>query len=254
MLRSKGRHLPLSLCRRFIGDLLHFASRVHSASVERRMNLAALVQARRLATPKPAWSAIFLKAYALVAARHPELRRSFMKFPWPHLYEHPESVATISVPRRLGGEDALFFAQLRAPDQGSLTEIGDYLRRCREEPLTSIGSFRRMLRLSRLPWLLRRSAWWLGLNVNGDLRARYFGTFGLSVIAGLGANQYHTASPMTSLVFYGQFEPDGILPVRLTFDHRVFDGALVARVLCELERILLGEILDEVRRLGAAAA
>jgi hypothetical protein len=63
MLRAKGRRFPLSPCRRFITDLLHFGFQVHSAAVERRMNLAPLVQARRLATPKPGWSALFLKAY-----------------------------------------------------------------------------------------------------------------------------------------------------------------------------------------------
>ena len=41
-----GRNLPLSLPRRFICDLVHFAHRVPTVPVERRMNLAPLVMAR----------------------------------------------------------------------------------------------------------------------------------------------------------------------------------------------------------------
>ena len=38
--------------------------------------------------PRPSWCAIFTKAYAVVAARYPELRRAYLKFPFPRLYEH----------------------------------------------------------------------------------------------------------------------------------------------------------------------
>ena len=44
---------------------------------------------------------MFARAFALVAARRPELRRSYLKFPWPHLYEHPVSVAGIITELRL---------------------------------------------------------------------------------------------------------------------------------------------------------
>jgi hypothetical protein len=250
----KGRHFPLSLPRRLITDLLHFGQQVPSVAVERRMKLALLVQARQRANPKPGWTALFVKAYALLAVRYPELRRAYLKFPWPHLYEHPENVATLSILRRLGDEEAVFFTHLRAPERRSLPTIADHLRRCREQPLASIGSFRRVLRVGRLPRPLRRLLWWMALNVSGKHRARFMGTFGMSVVAGLGASQFHTPSPLTTSIYYGLFEPDATLPVRLTFDHRVFDGAVVARALCTLEEILLGEILAEVRTLSTATA
>jgi hypothetical protein len=40
------------------------------------------------------------------------------------------------------------------------------------------------------------------------------------------------------------------LDVRLAFDHRVLDGALAAEALLQLETVLLGQILDEVRALA----
>ena len=40
---------------------------------------------------KPSWTSIFAKGYGLVARDFPELRRSFMSFPWPKFYEHPKT-------------------------------------------------------------------------------------------------------------------------------------------------------------------
>jgi pyruvate/2-oxoglutarate dehydrogenase complex dihydrolipoamide acyltransferase (E2) component len=42
--------------------------------------------------------------------------------------------------------------------------------------------------------------------------------------------------------------------VRITYDHRVLDGATVARALAELERVLTHEILTELRDLPPAQA
>src|SRR5947199_10258563 len=111
-----GQKLPLSPARRVIGDLLYFAQQVPSVPVQRRMNIAPLMAARELANPRPSWCALFTKAYALVAAARPELRRAYIKFPWPHLYEHPVSIASIAMERSLGDEDAVLFVQLREPE------------------------------------------------------------------------------------------------------------------------------------------
>src|SRR5580704_11289904 len=86
MPQPHGRSLPLSLPRRFIGDLVHFGRQVPTVPVERRMNVATLVAARQVASPRPSWCAIFTKAYGFVAAAWPELRRAYLAFPWPHLY------------------------------------------------------------------------------------------------------------------------------------------------------------------------
>ncbi len=76
-----GRSLSLSLPRRFVGDLLHFAQKVPTVPVQRRMNIAPLMAARRDAFPRPSWCALFTKAYGMVAAQRPELRRATCLFP-----------------------------------------------------------------------------------------------------------------------------------------------------------------------------
>ncbi len=248
MPHAKGRTLPLSPARRLVGDLLHFARQVPSVPVQRRMSLADVVAARRQARPRPGWVVIFLKAYARVALRRPELRRAYLTFPRPHLYEHPWNVASVAVERRLGAEEAVLFGQVRQPECRSLTDLDAELRRLKERPVETVSAFRRALRLSRLPGPLRRLVWWIGLNW-GRKRARYLGTFGISVYAGLGAASLHPLSPLTTTLNYGVFEPDGSVDVRLVYDHRVLDGAAVARALQEMEAVLHTEILAELQAL-----
>jgi hypothetical protein len=94
---------------------------------------------------------------------------------------------------------------------------------------------------------LRRFVWWFGLNVWGRKRAHYMGTFGVSVYASLGAASLHPLSPLTTVLNYGVIDPAGEVDVRLVYDHRVLDGATVARALEDMERVLNCEILAELR-------
>ncbi|MBV9124293.1 MAG: hypothetical protein JO112_13120 [Planctomycetes bacterium] len=249
-----GRKIPLSLPRRFICDVVHFAKKVPSVPMERCMQLAPVVAARKAAHPRPSWCSIFIKAYGIVAAQRPELRRTYISFPWPHLYEHPINVVGIGIERRLHDEDAVFFAHLRQPEKHSLLELESHVRRFKEQPIESIGAYRRALWVSSLPRPLRRLLWWFGLNTSGARRARHMGTFGISVVAGLGAAGLHLLSPLTTALNYGVFREDGTLDVRLTYDHRVLDGGTVARALGDLERVLKGEILAELGYLRALEA
>jgi hypothetical protein len=250
-----GRNLPLSLPRRFIGDLLHFAQQVPTVPVQRRMKLAPLVIARKGLRPRPSWCAVFTKAYGQVAANRPELRRAYISFPRPHLYEHPFNIASLAVERIYHGEEAVFFAHMRSPEEQSLRQIDSFLRYCKEEPVEGIGLFRWAMQISRLPRPVRRSLWWFGLNTSGYRRARRIGTFGVSVYSGLGSESLHPLSPLTTALNYGVIRGTGEVDVRLIYDHRVLDGATVARALGELEDVLGHQILDELQRLkdGKAA-
>jgi hypothetical protein len=237
-----GRSLPLSLPRLWVGDLLHFAQKVPTVPVQRRMHIGALAAARRSLDPRPSWCGLFTKAYALVAARHPELRRAYLSFPRPHLYEHPVSIASVAVERRLGDEHAVFFTQIRDPDLHTPEQLDEHLKECKERPVESIGTFRRALRWSRYPRPVRRLLWWIGLNVSGYRRARNLGTFGVSVYSGLGAEALHPLSPLTTTLNYGVINDDGTVDVRVIYDHRVMDGSTVARALAELEEVLNHEL------------
>jgi hypothetical protein len=244
---SKGRYLPLSPPRRWVGDLLAVTRGVPLVPFERRMNLAEVVEARQ--DSGVSWPALFVKAFALVAHGRPELRRSHQVLPWPRLYEHPVSVAIVAVEREWQGENAVFFGPVCEPENKSLREIDGEIRRLKAGPLEKVRHFRRLLRVTRLPRPLRRLIWWYGCNVFGSVRARYFGTFGLSVTASSGAAALSLVSPTTTTLHYGLIEANGDIDVRATFDHRVLDGAPIARALADLEEVLNGAMVKELAHL-----
>ncbi len=247
MAKVQGRTIPLSLPRRLIGDLVHFARKIPSVPVQRRMDLSAVVSARDALADRPSWFAIFTKAYGEVAARLPELRRAYLSFPRSHLYEHPHNIASVAIEREYQGEPGVFFAHLRGPEQQALRELDAHLRRFKEEPIEHIGLFRRALAMSRLPRPLRRLMWWIGLNSSGPKRAKRMGTFGVSVYSGLGAESLHPLSPLTTTLNYGVIRANGEVDVRIIYDHRVMDGAVIARALALLEQVLNREIVGELR-------
>jgi len=218
------------------------------------MNLLPLVGARQSLFPRPCWPAIFTKAWGRVAETREELRQLYMSRPFPRLYEHSTSVAAVVIERTMEREHGLFLAKLTNPGARSIREIDRWLRHCKSAPLNAIRDFRHAIRLARWPWFLRRFLWSWTMRWRPSLRAKQVGTFGISVTAGLGAATLAVRSPWTSCLHYGVIDSGGFLPVRLTFDHRVLDGATAARALVDLEAVLLGEVLDELRGLAQPAA
>jgi hypothetical protein len=241
--------IRLSVPRRMVIDLLYFASKIPTVPVQKRMSIAALIEARNACREKPRWTAIFTKAYALTARDFPELRRAYCKLPWPHLYEYPTSNANLIIERDYEGEPALFSVAIKDTARQSLPDISRVLHHGATAPAESIKDFRRSMQFARLPRPLRRAAWWVCLNF-GRQRANYFGTFGLSVYSALNAESLHPISPLTTLLNYGVMDADGHLVVRIIYDHRVMNGATVARALGRLEEILNTVVLEEVRALA----
>jgi hypothetical protein len=247
----RGRSIPLSVPRRMVIDLLYFARGIPTVPVQKRMSLGALVAGRAACRERPRWTAMFTKAYALVADEFPELRRAYVKLPWPHLYEYPVSKATIYIERDYHGEQAVLPVSIKDPARRSLADIGHAIEHATTAPVEDIKDFRPGIRLVRLPRPLRRLAWWLGLNI-GRQRGNFFGTFAISVYSALHAESLHPLVPLTTLLNYGVMSGDGVLDVRIIYDHRVMNGATVARALGRLEEILNSVILDEVRSLAKA--
>lgn len=249
----RGRAIKLSVPRRLVGDLMRFSIGVPRVTVQRRMNLAPLVKARKEQQPRPSWTAIFLKGYALLAREVPELRRAYVKFPWPQLYEYPVSVASVAYEREIEGERAVLASNIKGPERLDVAELGAVIHAARSRPVLEVKDFRRALNMARLPAPLRWLLMWLGLNIARQ-RANYFGTFQLSVYSALGAESFNPLTPLTTFLNYGPIDEDGFVNVRILYDHRVMDGATVARALERFEEILKGVVADEVRQIGRNAA
>jgi hypothetical protein len=245
----RGRAIRLSVPRRMIIDLLYFARGIPTIPVQKRMSLAALIAARRMCSQRPRWISLFTKGYALVAQEFPELRRAYVKLPWPQLYEYPTSRANIMIERDYLGESAVCPVSIKDPAHQSLRDIGRLIEHASTAPVEDLKDFRRWTQFARLPRFLRRLFWWVGLNW-GRQRGNYFGTFGLSVYSALKAESLHPLAPATTVLNYGVISKDGLLDVRIIYDHRVVNGATIARALGRLEEILNSEITEEVRSMA----
>jgi hypothetical protein len=213
------------------------------------MRLGALVRARAACGFDLSWTAVFIRSYARVARRMPELRRAYFNLPWPHLYEYPASVATFPVERECDGEREVLFARVKEPERRTLVEMSARVRGFQRVPVGECKLFRRLRRLAAVPLPARRLLWWLGLNLSG-LRARNFGTFSVTAYSALGAASLHPLTVAATTLTYGVIEPGGEVPVRVVYDHRVLDGATVARALAALEEELLGATVAELRGQG----
>ncbi len=248
-----GRTLPLSLPRRLVCDLVYFAHKVPTVPVQRVVNVAALEPLRTRLSPRPGWCTLFTKAFAIVAAEFPEFRRAYLSFPWARLYEHSESIASVAMEREYKGENGVFFAHFICPEKQPLLEFEAELRRLKTEAIERVPEFQMSMNICRLPLLMRRFAWWYLTNFRGYRKATWLGTFGVSVYSSLGAESLHPLSPVTSTMNYGVIQRNGDVQVRIIYDHRVMDGATVARALARLEHVLNGAILDEMRALVSSS-
>jgi hypothetical protein len=246
MERFGGRVIPLSTGRRLVGEILHHARKIPSLPLARDCQIAALAEARsRLATP-PSWMAILMKAYGLVALDRPELRRMYLTFPYPRLYEHNRSECALIVEREYQGETVVLAAKLVGIEHKSLLELDGHIHFFRTAEVWTVSEFRQMLRLACYPKLVRRFGVWRVLNWSGPLRARRAGTFSMSSLGSFGVEQIHPLTPLTTYFTFGPIQPDGRVNLKIIYDHRVTDGRCIARTLVDLENVLNTFLLKEL--------
>lgn len=248
-----GRFIRLSLPRQYIIDLLHFSQKIPSIPVQRSMNIGKTLAARKRLSSPPSWVMIVSKAYAIVCQEFPPLRQSYLALPWAHLYQHPNSLASIAIEKVVDGEPAVAFLRVGDLIENSLMNLDACLRQAREQPVDNLRSYRLARQMYWFPTFLRRFLWWIGLNGSGYYRARHFGTFGVSVYASLGAESLHPLSPLTSTLNYGPIDAEGNVNMRLVYDHRVLDGSTVARALTRLEEVLINDCVVELEQLETEA-
>ncbi|MFO0845417.1 MAG: hypothetical protein U0797_24040 [Gemmataceae bacterium] len=250
----RGKVIPMHVGRRLVAELMHHARKVPSIPLARTCRVPAVVAARSLAAPSPSWTAIFMKAYALVGQDIPELRRAWIPFPYPRIYEHPISECGVLMEREVEGEPVVLGVKVRGPEHTELARIDEHLKGFRESPVEKVSAFRQLLRLARLPWPLRRWFLWRVLSLCGHRRARRMGTFVISSLGNYGVEQMHPLTALTTYFTFGPISPAGEVTLKVIYDHRVMDGRTVARILLRLEEVLNGAVLDELRGLARAAA
>ncbi len=246
---EQPHRLAIPRSRRLVIDLLRLNRSVPTTAHDRIMDLSAVAATREGSAQRISWAILFIKAFAIVAEKYPPLRQIYMPWPWPHLYQHPYSTATIVTHREVDGEPWLFWSRFPRSDELPLDRLQTHLDRCQTEPVQVM--FERQWWLSAFPSWIRRIVWWWTLNISGVTRVRRCGTFFLTTIGSRGAEISHPPGFLTSGLTFGPFDERGRSRVTLAYDHRLLDGRMVADILADLEQTLNGVIADELAEMSA---
>jgi hypothetical protein len=249
----RGRPKPLSVARALISDLTWASGGPTLVGIARDVPAAELAAARERAVDRIPWVVIVAKAFALTAQEFPCLRQVYLSAPWPHLYEYPASIASLTVERIVGDEPVIINCRITDPAAVPLAKAAAIVRYSVESPLPDLQEYRRHVRVGRLPLPLRRVLWWIGYNV-GRLRANYFGTFTLSTMAASGNDVMLPLRTATTFLSYNPLRPDGTLKVLMWWDHRVYDGGTASRAIARLAELLNGPVRQELAALSPAEA
>jgi hypothetical protein len=248
------RWKKLTPARTLVTDIVTIANRMPLAPLLREFDLPELDQLRRQVRPRLSWTVLMMKAYAIVAKRHPELRQIFMRRPFAHIYEHPQNIAQVTITREVAGETRLFFARFHRPEETSLIKLQQQYEFVRRAPLDEVKQFQHQITFARVPAILRKPLWWLLTDWWGSKRALYMGTFGMSISCFREVLGVLHLGPSTTTVGYDMFPRKGKTRITLTFDHRILDGKPAVDILEALYQTISTEITAEVRRLASKAS
>ncbi|MBC7816863.1 MAG: hypothetical protein IAG10_08260 [Planctomycetaceae bacterium] len=246
---DRPKRLAIPRSRRLVIDLLRLSKHVPTTAHDRIIDLSVVATAREHAAQRVSWSILFIKAFAIVSAKYPPLRQIYMRWPWPHLYQHPHSDAIVVTHREVDGEPWIFWSNFFQPETKPLTQMQARLDRYLTDPVPL--AFHKQWKMSALPSWLRRMAWWSLLNISGQRRVRRCGTFFLTTISSRGAEIRHPPGFLTGGLTFGPIDERGYSRVTLAYDHRLLDGRMVADILADLEQTLNGVIAEELAAISA---
>ncbi|NKC32335.1 2-oxo acid dehydrogenase subunit E2 [Falsiroseomonas selenitidurans] len=245
------RRIRPSPGRQTIADLSWASLRVPRCTLTARLRIPrALAGRTALPAPRPPWTVLFTKAFALVAEDQPSLRRLHATLPSPRLLEAPHAVGCVVLERLHQGVATLALARFTEPHATPIPVLAQQLHHAKTAPPGASRSFHRLLRFARLPWPLRRLMLRFALATAAPL-LRYGGTFAISALGRREAAIVDSVSVLPCFLSYGPIDADGGVAVFLSFDHRVMDGADGAAALEGLEAAMESLVADELAALAA---
>ena len=248
MAKKRGKRINIPFSRRCMIDFMYFSQKTSKnlVSAELNLDLSSVAAARLAANPKVSWFAIFIKAFAEISSIYPQLRQVLFSYPFPYLYQYHRSVAMLAIEREINQENMVMYLKIDSPEKLSLVSIHQMIVASKTIKPEDDLNFRRFLKFNRFPFLLRRLYWWMGINLP-IFKMHYFGTFGVTG-AGRGLRSLSIKSPVgVNFVFDTN---SGLF--RLFWDHRLFDGVIVTKMLYQMQDILDNMILKELQDMAEA--
>jgi hypothetical protein len=249
---ASGKRTAIPPERRLICDIVGIAQQMPLVPLAMTIDVAELARCRRRASPQISWAVVMMRAMALVSREFPALRTVYVPLPWPHFYEHPESIAMLAINREIEGQPWLLCARFHQPENHSLVQLQQIYDRYRESPPMSVRQIRHQVRFAKLPWLLRKAGWMIMTRCSAAGKVRMMGTFGMSPSRTRSIHGTWHLGPLTTTLGFDPYCVDGQCHVTLTFDHRILDGLPAAEVLHRLGNVLRNQMCNELRALDPA--
>ena len=249
---NKGTKRRFPAYRQTVMDILAASKSVPAFPLLRNFQLGITETARKACPTRIGWTALFLKAYSLVSKEIPQLRERYVRYPIEHIYQHPSTVASVSIHRNdENGNERLIWAKICEPESLKLQELQNRLNDSVSKPLSEV--YRDGCILERVPKLIRRVCWWWAMNCAGRKHCKHIGTFSISSLASQQClNAFHPLITTSSLAF-APLNENGLSSIALICDHRTLDGMLAAKALQSLESKLQNEIVWELESLQHSA-
>lgn len=198
-------------------------------------------------------NAIMLKAIGIAQRKHPESRTVLLPFGRVATLHH--IVAGVTVEKFIEGKPAVFFAEIKDPDNKSVEQIAHELRTYGQNEIKDVPQLSLQDRFNNMPWLLRRFIIWLGTN-HPFIRMRHMGaTFGFSTLGRFKLQAIIPPCVTTSTIGVGGTEDRAVvrngqvvirpmLTMTLNFDHRLIDGGPAARFLDDVRLLIEGDLAE----------
>lgn len=243
----RGVRKKMTNDRVLVSDVVQLARSMPLAPLVRDADFQVVDRVRKsLQHKKVSWTVLMMKAYALVAQKRPEMRQIYVPFPWPHIYQHSENVAMLTVTRETLQGPRLFFARFNQPENLTLEDLQDRYDHIRRAPVREIKQFIHQRRFAKCPKMIRKMAWWSMTHLMPSKLAQQIGTFGMSLSQLERTYGVFHLGPTTTTLGYEHFAFRGKMRLTLTFDHRILDGKHVYDILNDLEFVLNGPLLEEL--------
>lgn len=244
-----NRRVKLSPGRRMLADLSWASRQVPRYLIRGKLVIPRAVAARAaLPSPRPPWTVIFAKAYAMAAQQRPSLRRVYASLPWPHMIEAPHAQGSVVVERAEAEEVLLAPARLFIAHDTALPELATRIERVKHGPRTEAPALRWMLRVSALPWPLRRAGYALAMALGWPV-LRLGGNYAISVLGEHGVDVIDSVSIVPVFFSFGPIAPDGTVFLHFAVDHRILDGSDAIFAMRAMQAALEGPLAEEMAAL-----
>ena len=245
----------ISANRRLVIEVFHLGKKGHTVGSESVINVAPAALVRDAAVKKISWLSIWTRALGIASQRWPELRTSYVPFPWPHFHLHPSMNVAVFVERELDGQVVVFRHTLKDVQARSLIDIQrNSIEPIQSKSILSFPDVRIVMWMGKwVPFPILRLCFRLLHSLSGHVRSNVYGNASVNLMNAPRTRLLMSTTLSAFVIYPGIVDKNGDVAVQAFMDHRVIDGLQAGRILKEIESIINNEIVAELQERQAVA-